>query len=178
MPATYPEYWPQFFTATILEWKPLLAQDRYKDKIIKSLQFLVKEKRIRLNAFVIMINHIHLIWQALPGQTPEKIQHSLLKYTAQEIKLDLQRYNAELLFQFKVIAKDRDYQFWERNSLSIELRSAKVFIQKLEHQSGKLADWVRDLLCRKSNFVVTCALANKLARIAWALTARQQTYVA
>ncbi|ENS1941009.1 TPA: IS110 family transposase, partial [Klebsiella pneumoniae] len=53
-----------------------------------------------------------------------------------------------------------------------------VFIQKLEHQSGKLADWVRDLLCRKSNFVVTCALANKLARIAWALTARQQTYVA
>ncbi len=53
-----------------------------------------------------------------------------------------------------------------------------VFIQKLEHQSGKLADWVRDLLCRKSNFVVTCALANKLARIARALTARQQTYVA
>nr|WP_265326104.1 hypothetical protein [Escherichia coli] len=28
------------------------------------------------------------------------------------------------------------------------------------------------------NFVVTCALANKLARIAWALTARQQTYEA
>ncbi|WP_244621285.1 hypothetical protein, partial [Klebsiella pneumoniae] len=27
-------------------------------------------------------------------------------------------------------------------------------------------------------FVVTCALANKLARIAWALTARQQTYEA
>ncbi|EPY4664840.1 hypothetical protein ACXDIV_005824, partial [Klebsiella variicola] len=26
--------------------------------------------------------------------------------------------------------------------------------------------------------VVTCALANKLARIAWALTARQQTYAA
>ncbi|EPF3440992.1 TPA: hypothetical protein ACJI8J_005124, partial [Kluyvera georgiana] len=26
--------------------------------------------------------------------------------------------------------------------------------------------------------VVTCALANKLARIAWALTARQQTYEA
>ena len=55
---------------------------------------------------------------------------------------------------------------------------ARVFIQKLEHQSGKLADWVRDLLCRKSNFVVTCALANKLARIAWALTARHQTYEA
>ena len=58
------------------------------------------------------------------------------------------------------------------------LSVAIQFIQKLEHQSGKLADWVRELLCRKSNFVVTCALANKLARIAWALTARQQTYEA
>ncbi|KJI17162.1 transposase [Enterobacter hormaechei] len=51
-------------------------------------------------------------------------------------------------------------------------------MQKLEDQSGNLSDWVRELLCRKSNFVVTCALANKLARIAWALTARQQTYEA
>ncbi|WP_226998888.1 hypothetical protein, partial [Salmonella enterica] len=28
------------------------------------------------------------------------------------------------------------------------------------------------------NVVVTCALANKLARIVWALTTRQQTYEA
>nr|QTX13750.1 Mobile element protein [Klebsiella pneumoniae] len=29
------------------------------------------------------------------------------------------------------------------------VQCAGVFIQKLEHQSGKLADWVRELLCRK-----------------------------
>lgn len=52
----------------------------------------------------------------------------------------------------------------------ILVQYARVFIQKLEHQSGRLADWVRELLCRKSNFVVTCDLANKLARITWALT--------
>lgn len=56
------------------------------------------------------------------------------------------------------------------------VQCARVFIQKLEHQKGKLADWVREVLCRKSNFVVTCALANKLTRIAWALTTRQQTF--
>lgn len=58
------------------------------------------------------------------------------------------------------------------------VQCARVFIQKLEHQKGKLADWVRELVCRKSNFVVTCALANKLARIARALTTRQQTFAA
>ncbi|MCT7130584.1 IS110 family transposase, partial [Salmonella enterica subsp. enterica serovar Pomona] len=58
------------------------------------------------------------------------------------------------------------------------VQCARVFIQKLEHQSGRLPDWIRELLCRKSNVVVTCALANKLARIVWALTTRQQTYEA
>jgi putative transposase len=133
MPVIYPEYWPQFFTATILEWKPLLQQDKYKEEIIKSLQFLVHKKRIKLYAFVIMNNHIHLIWQPLPGQTLQTIQHSFLKHTAQEIKLHLQHTNSNLLNNFKVTAKDRAYQFWERNSLSIELRSAKVFNQKLQY---------------------------------------------
>jgi len=37
------------------------------------------------------------------------------------------------------------------------VQCARVFIQKLEHQSGKLADWVRDLLCRKGDdkFITT-----------------------
>jgi REP element-mobilizing transposase RayT len=133
MPQIYPEYWPQFFTATILEWKPLLQHNNYKNEIIKSLQFLVKQKRIKVYAFVIMNNHMHLIWQPIPGQTLQTIQHSLLKYTAQEFKIDLQKNNPILLAQFKVVAKDRTYQFWERNSLSIELRSTKVFNQKLEY---------------------------------------------
>ena len=44
MPALYPEYWPQFFTATILEWKTLLQDDKYKEDTIKShrLWWLVK----------------------------------------------------------------------------------------------------------------------------------------
>ncbi|NIH07095.1 IS110 family transposase [Providencia rettgeri] len=56
------------------------------------------------------------------------------------------------------------------------VQCARVYLRTLEHQSGKLADWVRKLLLRKNNFVVTCALANKLARIAWALTTRQQSF--
>lgn len=133
MHQVYPEYWPQFFTATILEWKPLLQADKYKVVLINTLQFLVQQKRIRLYAFVIMHNHLHTIWQPLPGQTLQSIQHSFLKHTAQQIKLDLLQNNMALLQQFKVAAKDRRYQFWERNSLSVELRSTKVFNQKLEY---------------------------------------------
>ncbi|MEO5942470.1 MAG: transposase [Ferruginibacter sp.] len=133
MPQIYSEYWPQFFTATILEWKPLLQHDKYKDEIIKSLQFLVEHKRIRLYAFVIMQNHIHLVWQPLSGESLQTIQLSFLKFTAQQIKFDLQKTNSIFLEQFRVDAKDRIFQFWERNSLSIELRSPAVFSQKIEY---------------------------------------------
>ena len=78
----YPIYWPQFYTGTILEWKPLLKPDKYKDIIIQSLQHLTANKKITLYDFVIMSNHIHLVWQVLPRKTPEQIQHSFMKYTA------------------------------------------------------------------------------------------------
>ena len=129
----YPVYWPQFYTATILDWKPLLKQDKYKEVVIKSLRFLVIQKRINLYAFVIMSNHIHLIWQPILEYTPDKIQHSLMSFTAHKFKKDLQQNHPEVLSKFKVNAPDREYQFWERNALGIDLFNEEVFIQKLEY---------------------------------------------
>jgi putative transposase len=40
------DYHPQFFTATVLEWKHLLKEDAFKDIIINSLKFLKNEKSI------------------------------------------------------------------------------------------------------------------------------------
>lgn len=82
----FPIHFPQFFTATIYRWNHLLRDNMHKDIIIDSLKFLVNDKRIELNAFVIMSNHIHLIWQPLAGFTPSDIQASFMKYTAQELK--------------------------------------------------------------------------------------------
>jgi putative transposase len=42
----YVQEWPQFFTATIQNWKPLLKQDTYKNIIINTLRFLVSEGKL------------------------------------------------------------------------------------------------------------------------------------
>ena len=44
-------------------------------------------------------------------------------------------------------------------------------MQRLERQSDRLAQWVRSMLTRRHSNVVACALANKLARTAWAIAA-------
>ncbi len=41
--------------------------------------------------------------------------------------------NNNMLNDFFVGAKDRQYQFWKRNALSIDLWTKEVFIQKLNY---------------------------------------------
>ena len=127
------DYHPQFFTATILEWKPLLKEDAFKDIVIKSLLFLCNEKSIVVYGFVIMPNHIHLIWQIQDGYKREIIQMRFLKFTAQQMKFRLLDTKDKRLSWFFVNAKDREYQFWERNSLSVDLWNPEVFMQKLDY---------------------------------------------
>ena len=123
------EYFAQFFSATILEWKPLLQQEKYKNIIIDSLSFLVKDRRVIIYAFIIMNNHIHF----MEGFTKEAVQRDFLKFTAQQIKDGLEKNHPKVMSLFEVNAKDRKYQIWERNSLSIDLFSEHVFIQKLKY---------------------------------------------
>jgi hypothetical protein len=54
MKQEYPVHSAQFFTACIYNRQPVLADNRYKDIIIESLQFLVNKKRIGLKALVII----------------------------------------------------------------------------------------------------------------------------
>jgi len=123
----------QFFTATILEWKPLLKDDEFKDIVMNSLRYLKNEGSIKVYGFVIMPNHVHLIWQIQDGYKREHIQLRLLKFTGQQMKFKLKDGNDHRLENYRVNAKDRQYQFWERNSLSVDLWTPAVFMQKLEY---------------------------------------------
>ena len=126
MPQLITEY-PQFFTATNLEWKEVLGNDHYKDIVIRSLRFLVENKRTIIYGFVIMPNHIHLIWQMQAGQLRENVQRDFLKFTAQRIKDRLKVDNAHFLSELLVGATDRKYQLGERNALSVICGLRKLF---------------------------------------------------
>ena len=56
-----------------------------------------------------------------------------MTFTAQKIKEDLKLTNPLLLETFKVDAKDRTYQLWKRNALSVDLFTPKVLQQKIDY---------------------------------------------
>lgn len=64
----------------------------------------------------------------------------------------------------------------DKNLRRLLVQCARAYMLRLERQSGPLADWVRSMLTRRHANVVACALANKLARTAWALATNHATF--
>jgi len=132
-----------FFTATVLQWKHVLSFDKYKDIVIESFKFNVREKRVRIFAFVIMPNHFHTVWKINNDLKKSDFQRDMLKFTGQTILRDLCKCHPDIHREMYVGAKDRHYQFWERNPLSVPLYSQKVVEQKINyiHSNPLNAKW-------------------------------------
>jgi len=56
------------------------------------------------------------------------------------------------------------------------IQCAHSFMLHLNRRTGRLAEWVRGMLSRRHSNVVACALANKLARIGWALVRNKSMF--
>lgn len=132
-----------FWTATINQWQKLLGEDKYKDVIIASLEYLSNAGKIDVFAFVIMpirypSDHIHLTWRIneltrwLSGGK-ETAQGCFLKFTAQEFRKMLLQEGGERFSLYKVDAENKKHEFWQRDSLAIHLYSREVAFQKLKY---------------------------------------------
>jgi REP element-mobilizing transposase RayT len=122
-----------FWTATINNWQSLLLKDEYKKVIINSLSYLSESGKIDVFAFVIMPNHIHLIWRIKEMNGKETSQGAFLKYTAHEFKKMLKSDKGNSLGSYAVDAHNKNYEFWKRDSLEVHLFSKVVAYQKLDY---------------------------------------------
>lgn len=123
----------QFITITNLNWLQILQNDYHKKIIIEALNTRVNKQEVTIYAFVIMPNHMHLIWQLHDGIIKEDFQRDFLKFTARSILKFMRMHDDPFIQLLKVKATDRHYQVWERNSLSIDLYSESVLIQKINY---------------------------------------------
>jgi putative transposase len=118
-----------FFTATIHKWLPLLTQENNQQLIIDYLKKLCHEGYLTIYGFVLMPNHVHIIWQQNKLNGKETPQGSFLKYTAHEFLKKLKTSAQSHLYE--VNAANKKHEIWQRDSLSVEIYSRAVAIQKL-----------------------------------------------
>jgi REP element-mobilizing transposase RayT len=82
-----------FYTDTIYQFRPLLADDILKLEVISSLRYLVEKEIIIRYGFVIMPNHIYLLWYIRKQNGKESAAGSLLKFTGHRFKKHLAEIN-------------------------------------------------------------------------------------
>ena len=69
-----------FFTATVVEFIPVLGTTFVKESILRAWEFYRDEYATKINAYVIMQEHIHLIIRSESGDNVRKfMQHPLRK---------------------------------------------------------------------------------------------------
>lgn len=143
-----------FWTATINKWQKLLLEDQFKDIIVKSLEYLSCINKIDVFAFVIMPNHIHLIWRIKEPNGKETLQGSFLKYTAYEFKKIL---SAETLSKYAINSINKSFEFWQRDPMAIHLYTPNVMFQKLDylHNNPTAKHW--ELANKPSNYQYSSA---------------------
>ena len=120
-----------FWTATIHKWIPLLESDLNKQIIVDSLKYLSDKELINVYAFVIMPNHIHLIWQQNNLNGKETPKGSLLKHSAHLFLKQLKANGTSKYYE--VNEPNKKHEIWQRDSLSIEIYSRAVGVQKLQY---------------------------------------------
>ncbi len=81
-----------FWTATIHQWHCLFENDDFKELIIAYLKKLSDKGLLTIYAFVIMPNHMHMIFCQNKLNGKETPKGSLLKYTShtllKQLKID------------------------------------------------------------------------------------------
>ena len=68
---------------------------------------MVTKKWVEINAFVIMRNHVHLIWQIQNGHKRDAIQRNFLKFISQTIQRDLEKNHPKVLDLLNFMQPDR-----------------------------------------------------------------------
>ena len=122
-----------FWTITINNWNHLLQNDDNKLIVISSLQWLVQNRLVDIYGYVIMPNHIHLLWQQLKMNGKEFPKNSFEKFTAKSLVSKMKQQNDPELKKYEVAASDRKYNIWLRDPLAVRIFSKEMAEEQLDY---------------------------------------------
>jgi len=130
-----------FLTFTVTDWIDVFTRICYKTIIIESLEYCKKNKGLKLYAWCLMTNHIHLICSVeAPLQMSDFIR-DFKQFTAKRIleKIENSQESRKewMLYRFEYAGKyDKritKYRFWQDKNHPIELSSNEFIKQRLNY---------------------------------------------
>ena len=130
-----------FLTFTVVEWIDVFTRSNYKIVIADALEYCRKHKGLKLYAFCLMSNHIHLVCQTTEPFLMTDFIRDFKKHTAKEIifkiKDEPESRRSWLLEQFRYEGKyDKritTYKFWQEGYHAVQLDRVEMIDQRVEY---------------------------------------------
>ncbi len=125
---------PYFWTDTIKDWHTLLQNDHFKEIIIECWRELVKRKKIAIYGFVIMPNHLHVVWEMIEKNGKEMPYASFNKFTSHQFLNIIQtKYPLDITPYKEEGDTERKHRFWQRDPLAVLMNTQEKVEQKLNY---------------------------------------------
>lgn len=130
-----------FVTFATINWIDVFTRRDYKDIIVDSLNYCIKNKGLIVYAWVIMSNHVHLVIEGR-NVALEDVMRDLKKHTSKSILNAIEENPQEsrkkwMLWMFERAGKkngnNTKYQFWQQHNQPIELSTPELTEQKLDY---------------------------------------------
>jgi putative transposase len=142
---------PHYLTFQVIDWVDIFSRKIYRDIIIDSMKFCRSKMGLEIYAYVIMTNHVHVIWRASNDNLSVVIRE-FKKFTGRTIIDSIQnepesrQYWMLKRFEFAAMRNVRNscHQFWTHENHPVELYSNKFIEQKFNyiHANPVRAGWV------------------------------------
>jgi len=144
-----------FITFATVQWVDVFTRKEYSDLIIESLIFCKENKGLKIHAWCIMSNHLHLILSVGENHNLSDVLRDFKKFTSNNIiKMIKDNINESrrswMLWIFQKAGEEnkrnRDYQFWQQNNHPIELSTNEMIDQRLNylHENPVKSGFVRN----------------------------------
>ena len=126
---------PHFITCTVLNWIPLFTRKESVEILLESFRYLQKSDDLKLYAYVILENHLHIVTQSNDiAKSLEKFK----RHTARELIKLLHKENVktildQLVFYKKAHKSDREYQLWQEGLQPKLIQTDAMMISKINY---------------------------------------------
>jgi REP element-mobilizing transposase RayT len=126
-----------YVTFTVVEWLPVFIDEHACKIITGSFNFCIRNKSLRVNAYVIMPTHMHAILFDAEFDA-ERLKHTLddlRKFTGRQLLEHAAKHLPTCLtaeFQ-KNAGKDRERRFWQPTRHPVGITSEGFWKQKLDY---------------------------------------------
>ncbi len=142
-----------FTTSTVIDWVDIFSRPNYRHIVVESLDYCQQQKGLRIYAWVLMTNHLHMVVDTEGKQTVGDILRDFKKFTNKKILKVLETDEHEsrriwMLDRFRFAgANDRritNYRFWQEGNHIEEIYTQEFLWQKINyiHQNPVRAEIV------------------------------------